>query len=167
MRVALTWFVVSLAVARTAGAQPPLGPSVSVGLGGGFAGPSGGSGTSSSNMQVAPVITGTVDFPLGPLVTIGAQADYWRRSSVNALFATGVVTLHVPDTPLSVKAGGGFGRGDFGGGALSGPSGQLGLVYQILGVGPPATRLFANAFFASGSPRNVLLIDAGLALTWR
>jgi hypothetical protein len=154
-------------VARTAGAQLPPSPSVSVGLGGGFAGPSGGSGTSSSYKAFGPVITGSVDLPLAPLVMIGAQADYWRRTKVNALFATGVVTLQVPDTPLSVKAGFGFGRGDFGGGALSGPSGQLGLVYELPGVGPGAMRFFSNGFIASASPRNVLLIDAGLALTWR
>lgn len=167
MRVALKWFVVSLVVARTAGAQLPLGPSVSVGLGAGIAGPSGGSGTSNADRTVGPVITGSADFPLASAVMIGAQVDYWRRTNVNALFATGVLTLHVPSTPLSVKAGGGFGRGDFGGGALSGPSGQLGLVYEIRSMGAAAVKLFANAFVASASPRNVLLIDGGLALTWR
>jgi hypothetical protein len=166
VRVALACFVVLLVAAGTAGAQQPLGPGLSVGLGGGVAGPTGGSGTSSTNTVAGPVITGSVDLPLAPLVMIGAQADYWRRTSVNALFATAVLTLHVAGTPLSIKAGGGFGRGDFGAGALSGPAGQLGLVYQFPG-GRPAPRLFANAFLASGSPRNVLLIDAGLALAWR
>lgn len=166
MRVALTCFVVLLVAAGTAGAQQSLGPALSVGLGGGIAGPSGGSGTTSSDKVAGAVITGSVDFPLAPLVMLGAQADYWRRTNVNALFATAVLTLQLSGTPLSVKAGGGFGRGDFGAGALSGPAGQLGLVYQF-SSGRPATRLFANAFLASGSPRNVLLVDAGLALTWR
>ena len=178
MRFALALVVASSLVASTASAQQPLGPSLSVGVGAGIAGASGGSGVSlagasggssaaSSDKSAGVVVTAAVDFPVAPLITIGAQADYWRRTVVNALFATGVVTVHLPGTPLSVKAGGGFGRGDFGGGALSGLAGQLGAVYEIAGWGPAKARLFANGFLASGSPQNVLLIDAGVSLAWR
>jgi hypothetical protein len=167
MRVALALVVVSSLVAGTASAQQPLGPSLSVGVGAGIAGASGGSGTATSDKKAGVVVTAAVDFPVAPLVMIGLQEDYWRRTVVNALFATAVVTVHLSGTPLSVKAGGGFGRGDFGGGALSGLAGQLGAVYEIAGWGPAKARLFANGFLASGSPQNVQLIDAGILLAWR
>ena len=166
MRVALALVVVSSLVASTVSAQQPLGPSLSVGVGAGIAGASGGSGTATSDKKAGVVVTAAVDFPVAPLVMIGAQENYWRRTVVNALFATGVVTVHLPGTPLSVKAGGGFGRGDFGGGALSGLAGQFGAVYEIAGWGPAKARLFANGFLASGSAQNVLLIDAGVSLAW-
>jgi hypothetical protein len=167
MRVALAFVFVSSLVGSSLSAQQPLGPSLSVGMGAGIAGASGGSGTASSDKAAGVVVTAAVDFPVAPLVAIGAQADYWRRTAVNALFMTGVVTVHLPGTPLSVKAGGGFGRGDFGGAALSGLAGQLGALYEIAGFGPAKARLFANGFLASGSPQNVLLIDAGVSLGWR
>jgi hypothetical protein len=167
MRIALALVVVSSLVASTVSAQQPLGPSLNVGVGAGIAGASGGTSTANSDKSAGLVVTAAVDFPVAPLVAIGAQADYWRRSVVNALFATGVVTVHLPGTPLSVKAGGGFGRGDFGGGALTGLAGQLGAVYEIAGAGPAKARVFANGFLASGSPQNVLLIDAGVSLGWR
>lgn len=157
-----------LVVTSAGAAQIPLGPSISIGLGGGVAGRIGGSGNSNTDKQAGLAGMVAVDFPVAPLVTLGAEADYWRRTKVNALFGTGVLTVRLPATPFSLKAGGGYGRGDFGGGAVqTGGAGQLGFVYDFLGFGSNGARVFANAFVASGSPRNTLLADLGVALTWR
>ncbi|HEX3866740.1 MAG TPA: hypothetical protein VHV78_08310 [Gemmatimonadaceae bacterium] len=160
-RIALV-FVAMLASSGTALSQTRI----SVGLGGGIAGST---DESLSDGKGAPVVMGAVTSSVLPLVALGAEVDYWRRSEAQSTIATGILQVHIPVLPLFLKVGVGYGSGDpNGGGNISGITGQVGAAYDLaLPVLPVAFTLFGNAFLAHGSARSLQMVDGGLALTWR
>ena len=153
-----------LALARPTAASAQV--RLSLGVGGGIAGST---DASLSNGRAAPILMGQVTASVVPLIGIGAEADYWRRSVSAITFATGIAQLHVPATSLFVKLGVGYGSGDPDGrGTVSGTAGEIGAAYDItFPAAPVALTLFGNALLAHAALRSFQMVEGGLAITWR
>jgi hypothetical protein len=137
---------------------------VSVGAGVGIAGST---DASQSEGRSAPVVMGQVT-AMAALVGVGAEVDGWRNGASSVLLASGDLQLHVPSTPLFVKLGVGFGRGDPDGkGTISGTAGHLGAAYDISLSATRALTLFGNAFVVYAPTRSLQMVDGGIAITWR
>jgi hypothetical protein len=137
---------------------------VSVGAGVGIAGST---DASLSEGRSAPVVMGQVT-AMAALVGVGAEVDGWRNGASSVLLASGDLQLHVPSTPLFVKLGVGFGRGDPDGkGTISGTAGHLGAAYDISLSATRALTLFGNAFLVYAPTRSLQMVDGGIAITWR
>ena len=139
---------------------------LSLGAGAGIAGST---DASLSEGKSGPVVMGQLTRLVLPFVELGGEVEYWRHSSLNVTFATGVVQVHVPSTGLFVKAGAGYGTGDADGrGRVSGVAGQVGLGYDItIPASPIGFTLFGNGSLAYGTARSFQLVDGGLAITFR
>ncbi|MEO7085082.1 MAG: hypothetical protein ABI442_19630 [Gemmatimonadaceae bacterium] len=149
-----------IAVSHIARAQA----GISVGVGGGVVGSTESSLSDGKSGAIGMV---AVTKSLLPLLGLGAQVDFLRRSSSNTVFGTGFVKLSLPVLPFSVKLGAGFGSGDpDGNGSISGAAGLIGLTHDItLPAAPIAFTVFGNALLAHGSSRYLQMADIGLALT--
>lgn len=145
-----------------------LGAQVHIALGTGF-GIAGGTDASLTNGRKAPVLMGEIATAT-PLVRVGAEVDYWRRTAANLSVATGLVEFHLPLLAVFAKVGAGYGSGDIGDGRgkVSGTAGQIGAGYT-LGVPliPVGLQVFGNGYLIHGSARNVQMLDAGIAVTWQ
>lgn len=136
----------------------------SIGAGGGIAGST---DASLSEGRSAPIVMGQVT-AMAAALGVGVQVDGWRNGGSSVVVATGDLQLHVPSTPLFVKLGVGFGRGDPDGkGTISGTAGHLGAAYDISLSARRALTLFGNAFLVYAPTRSLQMVDGGLALTWR
>jgi hypothetical protein len=137
---------------------------VSIGAGAGIAGST---DATLSEGRTAPVIMGEVA-AMAKAVGIGVEVDGWRHDSSSILIASGDLHLRFPSTPIVVKAGAGFGRGDPDGqGTISGTAGHVGATYDIGFSATRALTLFANGFLVYAPARSLQMVDAGLAITWR
>lgn len=156
--------VVALGVASPRVARSQL--RLSLGAGGGMAGST---ESSLSDGRGAPVIMGQATKSMAPFLGIGLEANYWRRSTLNATFVTAHLQLHIPVTPFYFKLGGGVGTGDPDGkGTITGVAGQIGAAYDLtLPLAPVAATVFANALLGHATERSMQMVDLGLALTWR
>jgi hypothetical protein len=137
---------------------------VSVGAGVGIAGST---DASLSEGRSAPVVMGQVT-AMAALVGVGVEVDGWRSGASSVLLASGDLQLRVPSTPLFVKLGVGFGRGDPDGkGTINGTAGHLGAAYDISLSATRALTLFGNAFLVYAPTRSLQMVDGGIAITWR
>jgi hypothetical protein len=147
---------------------------ISVGVGGGIVGFTESSLSDGKSGAVGMV---AVTRSLVPLIGIGAEVDYLRRSGWQTVMGAGFVKLSLPIFPLSIKLGVAVGQGETDGsclgscpailGSISGVGGQLGATYDItLPAIPIAFTIFGNAFLVHAL-RNFQMVDAGLALTWK
>jgi hypothetical protein len=140
--------------------------SVSLGVGGGIV-----ASTESSLSDGKSGVVGMFSLTrsLLPLIGIGAEADYLRRTGAETIFGAGFVKVHLPVVPLGVKLGVAYGNGDpDGNGKISGVGAQVGATYDVtLPAVPIALTIFGNAFLAHGSSRYLQMVDAGIALTWK
>lgn len=137
---------------------------VSVGAGAGIAGST---DASLSEGRTAPVVMAQVT-AMGAVVGVGAEADGWRNGTSSVLIASGDLQVRVPSTPLFVKLGAGFGRGDPDGkGTISGTAGHIGVAYDIGVSATRAVTLFGNGFLVYAPARSLQMVDGGLAITWR
>ncbi len=127
--------------------------------------------TGESFAQLRPVqlLMGELTVPVAGLAGIGLEGNYWTHNTTQGAFFTGVVLFHVPDTPLKLEVGVGYGGGHpTGEGSVGGLGGQLGLDYDIkIPTAPFYITVFTDAFFAHGHPDNLQMFTAGLAITWR
>ncbi len=149
--------VLLLAPSEGIRAQTLLGARVTAGVGAGLAGPS-------SDLKAAPLLMGSVAVPVVPFVSVGMQVDYWQRTSVNALDIVGLASVHLLGTPLSVKAGVGYGRGHFETGDVNGFAALAGGECSIRSFPVGELELFANGSLTTQTGRHALLLAAGLAL---
>jgi hypothetical protein len=136
----------------------------SVGAGAGIAGST---EASLSEGRSAPIIMGQLT-AMAALVGLGVEVDGWRNGASSVFLASADLQLHVPSTPLFVKLGAGFGRGDPDGkGTISGAAGHLGAAYDISLTTARALTLFGNAFLVYAPTRSLQMVDGGIAITWR
>jgi hypothetical protein len=106
---------------------------------------------------------------LVPLIGIGVEGDYLRRTGSQTVFGGAFLKFHLPVVPFGIKLGAAVGSGDPDGkGSISGAGAQIGATYDItLPAIPIAATVFGNAFLAHGSSRYLQMVDAGLAITWK
>ena len=157
-------FVVACVLSASAAASAQT--SVSLGIGGGIVGST---QSSLSDGKSGAVGMFSITRSLLPLIGIGVEGDYLRRSGSQTVFGAGFVKVHLPVMPLGIKLGAAVGNGDPDGkGTISGFGAQVGATYDItLPAIPVAATIFGNAFLAHGSVRYLQMVDAGLAITWK
>lgn len=137
---------------------------VSVGAGAGIAGST---DASLSEGRSAPIVMGQVT-AMATLVGVGVEVDGWRNGGSSVLLANADLQFRVPSTPVFLKLGAGFGRGDpDGNGTISGAAGHIGAAWDISLTAARALTLFGNAFLVYAPTRSLQMVDGGIAITWR